>query len=53
MFSTEASQIEMRIAESEAKQYERDDLEHLLYLLSKISSYARSMQELDLNYPTT
>lgn len=50
-FSTEASRIEARIAEGEAKRYKRDNLEYLLS--KKISSVRYPMQELELNYPTT
>jgi len=47
----EASRIEARIAEGEAKRYKRDNLEYLLS--KKIASVRYPMQELELNYPTT
>jgi SWI/SNF-related matrix-associated actin-dependent regulator of chromatin subfamily A member 5 len=50
-FSTEASRIEARIAEGEAKRSKRDNLEYLL--AKKITSVHYPMQELELNYPTT
>ncbi|KAF8801769.1 SNF2 family DNA-dependent ATPase [Phlegmacium glaucopus] len=48
---SEASRIEARIAEGEAKRYKRDNLEYLLS--KKIGSVRYPMQELELNYPTT
>ena len=50
-FPTEASRIEARIAEGEAKRSKRDNLEYLL--AKKITSVHYPMQELELNYPTT
>lgn len=50
-FPTEASRIEARIAEGEAKRYKRDNLQYLLH--KKITSVMYPMQELELNYPTT
>jgi len=47
----EASRIEARIAEGEAKRSKRDNLEYLL--AKKITSVHYPMQELELNYPTT
>ena len=49
-FSTEASQIEARISEREAKRSKRYNLEYLLD--KKITSVHYPMQELELNYPT-
>jgi SWI/SNF-related matrix-associated actin-dependent regulator of chromatin subfamily A member 5 len=49
--STEASRIEARIAEGEAKRSKRENLEYLL--AKKITSVHYPMQELELNYPTT
>ena len=49
--STEASRIEARISEGEAKRSKRDNLEYLL--AKKITSVHYPMQELELNYPTT
>ena len=51
VFSTEASRIEARISEGEAKRSKRDNLEYLL--AKKITSVHYPMQELELNYPTT
>ena len=48
---TEASRIEARISEGEAKRSKRDNLEYLLD--KKITSVRYPMQELELNYPTT
>ena len=50
-FPTEASRIEARISEGEAKRSKRDNLEFLL--AKKITSVRYPMQELELNYPTT
>jgi hypothetical protein len=50
-FSTEASGIEARISEGEAKCSKRDNLEYLL--AKKITSVHYPMQELELNYSTT
>ena len=50
-FPTEASRIEARISEGEAKRSKRDNLEYLL--AKKITSVHYPMQELELNYPTT
>jgi SWI/SNF-related matrix-associated actin-dependent regulator of chromatin subfamily A member 5 len=50
-FSTEASRIEARISEGEAKRSKRDKIEYLL--AKKITSVHYPMQELELNYPTT
>ena len=50
-FPTEASRIEARISEGEAKRSKRDNLEYLL--AKKIQSVHYPMQELELNYPTT
>lgn len=50
-FWTEASRIEARISEGEAKRSKRDNLEYLL--AKKITSVHYPMQELELNYPTT
>lgn len=47
----EASRIEARIAEGEAKRSKRSNLEALL--TAKIASVDHPMQELELNYPTT
>jgi len=47
----EASRIEARIAEGQAKRSKRDNLEYLL--AKKITSVHYPMQELELNYPTT
>ena len=47
----EASRIEQRIAEGEAKRSKRENLEQLLS--KKINSVRYPMQELELNYPTT
>ena len=49
--SIEASRIEARISEGEAKRSKRDNLEYLLS--KKITSVHYPMQELELNYPTT